>query len=158
MAAPADFNREILSPTGPCNNGGSCVERLGSFLCVCANGSTGHRCQYMNTCEISDNCTAGKNIPHLTHMYTLNPHPIPMYTLILPHTHVHPYLTPHTYVYPYATPHTHVHPYPTPYTMYSHTLTPSPCRYCVCGHHWWKVYMCCTASYYQLSSDQGSQY
>ena len=70
MAAPADFNGEIFSPTGPCNNGGSCVERLGSFLCVCANGSTGHRCQYMNTCEIAGNCTAGKN--HVT-----------------PYTHVH---------------------------------------------------------------------
>ena len=56
----ADNCSVSLYTVGPCENGGSCVEETGSFRCVCANGTSGFRCQYRDSCETTDLCTQGE--------------------------------------------------------------------------------------------------
>ena len=48
------------SHSAPCQNDGTCTDTSGSFLCDCAQGFTGHRCQYTDICVNDAPCPSNQ--------------------------------------------------------------------------------------------------
>ncbi|KAL3848340.1 hypothetical protein ACJMK2_019208, partial [Sinanodonta woodiana] len=50
---------ECLLGSGPCENGGTCTDTFGSYVCTCPNGLTGPTCSIdVNEC-LQDVCRNG---------------------------------------------------------------------------------------------------